>query len=137
MEIHTRYGNTYDCSWINISQNIRMQLHILTLTSIQNQKENTFIEAIIIYASQILMMAQELLAKKLGEITGPTSESNIAEPGTDETNTNDEFYLQHFARPVEKVKMDAIQCIIEYGEETGHKKVNKLAPMGGSPGLLV
>jgi hypothetical protein len=54
-------------------------------------------------------IAQELLAKKLGNLA---ANNNIgATPIPDEFD----LYTQHFARPIEKIKMDAIQDLIEHG----------------------
>lgn len=55
-----------------------------------------------------IQVAQELLAKKLGELTGEDNTTNA-----DELEL--ELYMQHFDRPVELSKMEAIKVLIEEG----------------------
>lgn len=51
-----------------------------------------------------IRVAQDLLVKKLGELSGEEKQ-----PVSDDF----EHYAQHFARPIEKIKMEAIQGLIE------------------------
>jgi hypothetical protein len=55
-----------------------------------------------------VQVAQDLLIKKLGDLAG--EEANYYEPDFD-------FYAQHFERPMEKNKMEAIQVLIEQGNK--------------------
>jgi hypothetical protein len=63
-----------------------------------------------------IQIAQELLAKKLGELLGVEK---------DHTNDEFEFYAQHFARPMEKDTMEAIQGLIEQAHANQKKGQNK------------
>jgi hypothetical protein len=56
-------------------------------------------------------IAQDLLVKKLGDLAGTVN------MGTSKNSTPDDFdlYAQHFARPLEKTTMEAIQDLIEHG----------------------
>jgi hypothetical protein len=65
-------------------------------------------------------IAQDLLVKKLGDLAGDNN------AGVN-TSIPDEFdlYAQHFARPIEKIKMDAIQDLIEHGAAILVKKNNQ------------
>lgn len=51
-------------------------------------------------------VAHDLLVKKLGELA-------LEEPALDQPDF--EFYAQHFERPINKDKMEAIQTLIEQG----------------------
>lgn len=55
-----------------------------------------------------VQVAQDLLIRKLGELAG--EETNPDEPDYD-------FYAQHFERPIEQSKMEAIQVLIEQGNK--------------------
>jgi hypothetical protein len=57
-------------------------------------------------------VAQDLLIRKLGDLSG--EEINHAE-------TDFDFYAQHFERPIDKSKMEAVQVLIEQG----NKKLKK------------
>jgi hypothetical protein len=62
-----------------------------------------------------VQVAQDLLIRKLGELVG------------DETNTDEleyDFYAQHFERPIEQSKMEAIQVLIEQGNTKMKKGSN-------------
>jgi hypothetical protein len=62
-----------------------------------------------------MQVAQDLLIRKLGELAG------------DETNTDElnyDFYAQHFERPIEQSKMEAIQVLIEQGNKKMRKGSN-------------
>jgi hypothetical protein len=61
------------------------------------------------FATQV---AQDLLIRKLGDLSG--EEINHAE-------TDFDFYAQHFERPIDKSKMEAVQVLIEQG----NKKLKK------------
>jgi hypothetical protein len=63
-------------------------------------------------------IAQELLVKKLGNLAG------TVDMGTNKLPTPDDFdlYAQHFARPLEKSTMEAIQHLIEHGAMIQKKK---------------
>jgi hypothetical protein len=68
-------------------------------------------------------IAQDLLVKKLGDLAGKNS-------------TPDDFdiYAQHFARPLEKTTMEAIQDLIEHGAMI-QKKDNIQREAAKNPGL--
>jgi hypothetical protein len=57
-----------------------------------------------------LQVAQDLLIKKLGDLAGE-------EPAADEQEPDFDFYAQHFQRPIEKNKMEAIRVLIEEGNK--------------------
>jgi anti-sigma28 factor (negative regulator of flagellin synthesis) len=50
------------------------------------------------------------LIKKLGDLAGE-------EPAADEQEPDFDFYAQHFRRPIEKNKMEAIRVLIEEGNK--------------------
>lgn len=60
-----------------------------------------------------MQVAQDLLVKKLGELTHDASKVD-----DQEEDPNFDFSAQHFQCPVEEPKMTAIQVLIE----EGHKK---------------
>jgi hypothetical protein len=70
-----------------------------------------------------IQIAQELLVKKLGDLSGEEQQHN-----TDDF----EFYARHFERPLDKSKMEAIQVLIEQGIKThmkgNNRKSAKVAP---------
>jgi hypothetical protein len=72
-----------------------------------------------------IQIAQELLVKKLGDLSGEEQQHN-----TDDF----EFYAQHFERPLDKSKMEAIQVLIEQGTKT-HMKENNRKSTKVAPGL--
>lgn len=56
-------------------------------------------------------VAHDLLVKKLGSLAGPESSVTNESPLPDGCN----LYVQHFARPLDKTAMGAIQDLIEQG----------------------
>jgi len=63
-----------------------------------------------------IQVAQDLLIKKLGELSG-------ADSPIDNTQNSSDFdlYAQHFGNPIEKSKMEAIQVLIEQGAKMQNK----------------
>lgn len=55
-----------------------------------------------------LTVAQDLLIKKLGELTPQQDDANVV---------NIESFSQHLDKPINKVEMDAIQELIEHGSK--------------------
>ena len=53
-----------------------------------------------------IQIAQDLLVKKLGELSG-----SVVQQSSDEFN----LYAQHFNRPIDKSKTEAIKVLIEEG----------------------
>jgi hypothetical protein len=75
-------------------------------------------------------IAQELLVKKLGDLAGANS------AGTSSSIPDEvDLYAQHFARPIEKTKMDAIQDLIEHGAAIKVKRGNQ-GEDAVAPGLM-
>jgi hypothetical protein len=73
-----------------------------------------------------IQIARELLVKKLGDLSGEEKE-----PVSDEF----EFYAQHFARPMEKNTIEAIQGLIEHANGCQKTGLN-LTGATGAPMLL-
>jgi hypothetical protein len=75
-----------------------------------------------------------LIVRKLGDLGGTFSN------GTGKNSSPDEFdfHAQHFARPLEKITMEAIQDLIEHGEHdtTALKKEATQREITGTPGLV-
>ena len=71
-------------------------------------------------------IAQDLLVKKLGELAHIDNTDTVPNP--------DDFdlYAQHFARPVEKTTMDAIQDLIKHAERSRRrlKTIGRLLGVG-------
>jgi hypothetical protein len=70
-------------------------------------------------------VAQDLLFKKLGDLAG----ENPREEGADF-----DFYAQHFQRPLDQTKMEAIQMLIEQ-ENKKRKKSTTNKRMAAQVGL--
>jgi hypothetical protein len=73
-----------------------------------------------------IQIAQELLVKKLGDLSGMEK---------DPINDEFEFYAQHFERPMEKNTMEAIQKLIEQAN-TSQKKGHNQRDAAAVPELL-
>lgn len=59
----------------------------------------------------VIEIAQDLLVRKLGDLGGTDNAVSNKDPITEDFD----FYAQHFARPMEKITMGAIQDLIEQG----------------------
>ena len=57
-------------------------------------------------------IAQDLLVRKLGDLGGTDNAVSNKDPITEDFF---DYYTQHFARPMEKTTMGAIQDLIEQG----------------------
>lgn len=57
-----------------------------------------------------IQIAQDLLVKKLGDLSG----EEIEQEGKD-LETDFDFYAQHFERPVKQITMEAIKILTEEG----------------------
>lgn len=75
-------------------------------------------------------IAHDLLVKKLGNLAGIDNTSIVKHPCDDF-----DLYVQHFARPVEKTTMDAIQDLIEHGAKI-QKKAGDQREAAGTPGRV-
>jgi hypothetical protein len=73
-----------------------------------------------------VQIAHELLVKKLGDLSGETQEH---------ISDDFEFYAQHFARPMERNTMEAIQGLIEQAYP-GKKTGLNLLGAAGAPVML-
>lgn len=73
-----------------------------------------------------IKIAQDLLVKKLGELSG-----SVEQQSPDEFD----FYAQHFHRPIDKPKTEAIKVLIEEGIKQ-HKKGNNRKSATVAPGLV-
>lgn len=62
-----------------------------------------------------IQIAQDLLVRKLGELSGVDNNTNNPLDQDDQDNPDFDFYAQHFERPIQKAKMEAIQVVIEEG----------------------
>jgi hypothetical protein len=91
-------------------------MHRSTPCSSQRQSTRLAKKAELNAGKDAIQIAQDLLVKKLGEM--PTVE---AEPQQIETDFD--FYAQHFERPINKPKMEAIKQLIEHGTKK-QKKTN-------------
>jgi hypothetical protein len=60
-------------------------------------------------------VAQELLAKKLGELTPQKASLTVSDPD------NFENFSQHLAQPLNKVEMEAILDLAEHGTKLSKK----------------
>lgn len=63
-----------------------------------------------------IQIAQDLLAKKLGELTDDDNNQN---------DTKFDFYAQHLDRPIDKPKMEAITVLIEQGANKQKKGITQ------------
>lgn len=72
-----------------------------------------------------MQLAQDLLIKKLGESATDNDEHEKSDPGF-------EFYAQHFERPLEMPKMEALQYLIENGTKKQKKHVNLVGGVSDS-----
>jgi ABC-type Fe2+-enterobactin transport system substrate-binding protein len=61
-----------------------------------------------------IQIAQDLLIQKLGELSGE-------ETNQDEADSDFDLYAQHFERPIDKSKMEAITVLIEEGNKKQKK----------------
>jgi hypothetical protein len=68
----------------------------------------------------------------LGDLAGKVN------TGTSKTSFSDDFelYAQHFARPMEKATMEAIQDLIEHGAMCQKKKSGNLREAAENLGLV-
>jgi hypothetical protein len=73
-----------------------------------------------------------LLIKKLGDLVSTDNTSANKPPIPEEF---DHLYAQHFARPIEKTTMDAIQDLIEHGALIQMKSGNQ-GEAAAAPGLV-
>ena len=73
-----------------------------------------------------IQIAQDLLVTKLGELSG-----SVVQQSSDEFN----LYAQHFNRPIDKSKTEAIKVLIEEGIKQ-RKKGNNRKTMTVAPGLV-
>lgn len=73
-----------------------------------------------------IQVAHDLLVKKLGDLSGEEQQQN---PDVFE------FYAQHFERPIDKSKMEAIKVLIEQGNNKQKKDVKYKRAMV-APGLV-
>jgi hypothetical protein len=99
------------------TSNTRSRMHISTPCS--SQRKSTRLakkKAEMNAGKDAIQIAQDLLVKKLGET--PTVE---AEP--QQIATDFDFYAQHFERPINKPRMEAIKQLIEHGTKK-QKKMN-------------
>lgn len=83
-----------------------------TKSSIQRKSTRLAEKTELNVGKDAVQVAHDLLVKKLGELAG------------DDTNTDEpdyEFYAQHFERPIELSKMEAIQELIEQGSKKKKK----------------
>lgn len=62
-----------------------------------------------------IQVAQDLLVKKLGDLSGEEQQQNP---------DDFEFYAQHIERPIDKSKMEAIKVLIEQGSNKQKKGLN-------------
>ena len=76
-------------------------------------------------------IAQDLLIKKLGDLAGTDNTGANKPPLPDKFD----LYAQHFARPIEKTMMDAIQDLIEHGALIQKKSGNQ-GEAAVAPGLV-
>ncbi|CAD6255677.1 unnamed protein product [Miscanthus lutarioriparius] len=79
----------------------------------------------------MIEIAKDLLIKKLGDLAGTDNTGANKPPIPDEFD----LYAQHFARPVEKATMDAIQDLIEHGALI-QKKCDNQGEAAAAPGLV-
>jgi hypothetical protein len=81
-----------------------------------------------------VQIAHDLLVRKLGDLGGTGNNASRKISPSDEF----EFHAQHFARPLEQFTMEAIQDLIEHGEEGATDQENTSIPseLVESPGLV-
>jgi hypothetical protein len=106
--------------------------HVDSPTQGTNKRQSTRLakKAIAHSGKGAIEIAQDLLVKKLGDL------ADTVNTGTSNNPTPDEFdlYAQHFARPMEKTTMEAIQDLIEHGAMT-QKKEGIQRKAAETPGL--
>jgi hypothetical protein len=98
----------------------------LTPSTSKRQSTRLAQKATVNSGKDAIQIAQDLLVKKLGELSGMDKQSS---------SDDFELYAQHFVRPIEKTKMEAIQALIEHGVKT-KKKGNNLRSAAEAPGLV-
>jgi hypothetical protein len=85
-------------------------------TSTQRKSTRLAKKAELNIGKDTIQVAQDLLIKKLGDLVGEK---------TNQDEANFDFYAQHFERPIDKTKMEAIQMLIEQGNRKTKKSTNR------------
>jgi hypothetical protein len=85
-------------------------------TSTQRKSTRLAKKAELNIGKDTIQVAQDLLIKKLGDLVGEK---------TNQDEADFDFYAQHFERPIDKTKMEAIQMLIEQGNRKTKKSTNR------------
>jgi hypothetical protein len=96
------------------STNTNRRFHSPPHSATQRKSTRLAKKATLNVGKDTIQIAQDLLIKKLGELSGE-------ETNQDEADSDFDLYAQHFERPIDKSKMEAITVLIEEGNKKQKK----------------
>jgi hypothetical protein len=96
------------------STNTNRRFHSPPHSATQRKSTRLAKKATLNVGKDTIQIAQDLLIKKLGELSGE-------ETNQDEADSDFDLYAQHFERPTDKSKMEAITVLIEEGNKKQKK----------------